>query len=281
MSDAIASSRGRYADVNGVHLYYERHGDGQPLVLLHGGLGSVEMWGAALESLAADRHVIAVDLQAHGRTADIDRPITTEAVAEDVAALIGHLGLGGADVMGYSFGGNIALGVAIAHPELVRRLVVVSSPLRRSAFYPELAVQQRNMLAPQTAEMMRPSPLYQTYARIAPRVEDWPRLVRKMGEWITTDWDVTAVVAKLPMPALIVAADADAFPPSHAVETFELLGGGRRDAGWDGAARPLSRLAILPGTTHYTIVDSPALLAATTAFLDARAPQRAGPARNS
>lgn len=263
---------GGYADVNGVHLYYERHGNGRPLVLLHGGLGSTGAWGTTLDSLAAGRHVIAVDLQAHGRTADVDRPITTGAVAEDVAALVRHLKLPRADVMGYSFGGNIALGVAIAHPELVRRLVLVSAPLRRSAFYPALAVQQRNMLDPQTAEMMKQSALYETYARIAPRVDDWPRLVRKMGAWITTDWDMSGDFAKLSMPVLVVAADADAFPPEHAVEAFELLGGGKSDAGWAGTDRPASRLAILPGTTHYTVFSDPALIGAVVRFLDAEEP---------
>ena len=269
---AAVTAPGRYADVNGIRLYYERHGSGRPLVLLHGGLASTDGWGPTLEALAAGRHVIALDLQAHGRTADIERPITTEAVAEDVSALIRHLRLPQADVMGYSFGGNVALGVAIAHPELVRRLVIVSAPIRHGAFYPELAVQQRNMLDPRTAEMMKASPLYQTYARVAPRPEHWPRLVRKLGEWITTDWDVSADVARLRMPVLVVAADADAFPPSHAVEVFALLGGGRRDAGWDSADRPASRLAILPGETHYTIFAAPALVAAVTSFLDAEPP---------
>src|SRR3982074_2565307 len=131
-----------YADVNGIKLYYETHGAGRPLVLLHGGLGWSGMFGPNLAELAKGRQVIAVDLQAHGRTADIDRPLSTELMADDIAALIRHLKLERPDIMGYSLGGGVALQTAIRHPELVGKLVVVSAPIRRSAFYPDILTQQ-------------------------------------------------------------------------------------------------------------------------------------------
>ena len=129
--------RHRYAEVNGVRMYYEEHGSGQPLILLHGGLGSGDMYAPILPLLAKGRRVITVDLQAHGRTADIDRPLRYETLGDDVAGLIRHLGLTQTDVMGYSFGAATALRTAIQHPDLVRRLVVTSIPCRRDGWYPE------------------------------------------------------------------------------------------------------------------------------------------------
>src|SRR4030095_10493075 len=131
------TAKGNYATVNGLKMYYEIHGAGKPLILLHGGLGAIEMFGPNLPVLAKRRQVIAVDLQGHGRTADIDRPIRLELMADDIAALIKHLGLERADVMGYSMGGGVALRTAIQHPELVRKLVAISIPFKRSGWYPE------------------------------------------------------------------------------------------------------------------------------------------------
>ncbi|PYP70353.1 MAG: alpha/beta hydrolase [Gemmatimonadetes bacterium] len=258
---------GTYADVNGIKLYYEIHGVGRPLILLHGGLGAIEMFGPNLAALAKGRRVIAVDLQGHGRTADIDRPLSVELMADDIAALIGHLGLERSDVMGYSLGGGVALQTAIRHPEVVGKLVVVSTPFRRSAFYPEILAQQ-GQVGVAAAEAMKQTPMYQLYSRIAPRPEDWPRLLGKIGEAMKQDFDFSREIAGLGATTLIVAADADIFPPAHAVEMFALLGGGQRDGGWDGSGRPKSRLAILPGLTHYTIFSAPALAATVIPFLD-------------
>jgi pimeloyl-ACP methyl ester carboxylesterase len=261
---------GHYADVNGIKLYYEIGGTGRPLVLLHGGLGAIEMFGPNLPALASGRQVIAVDLQGHGRTADIDRPLSVELMADDIAALIKHLGLESADVMGYSLGGGVALQTAIRHPEVVRKLVVVSTPFKRSAFYPDILAQQGQVGAG-AAEAMKQTPMYQLYASIAPRPEDWPRLLGKIGEAMHQDFDFSKAIAGIKATTLIVAGDADIFPPAHAVELFGLLGGGQRDGGWDGARRPKSRLAILPGLTHYTIFSAPALAATVIPFLDERA----------
>jgi pimeloyl-ACP methyl ester carboxylesterase len=258
---------GHYADVNGINLYYETLGTGRPLILLHGGLGSGEMFGPNLSALANGRQVIAVDLQAHGRTADIDRPLNTELMAGDIAALITHLKLERPDLMGYSLGGGVAFITALRHPELVGKLVMVSTPIRRSAFYPEILGQQGQVTAA-AAEAMKQTPMYQLYASVAPRPEDWPRLLTKIGDAMQNDFDYSTEVARLTATTLIVAGDADIFPPAHAVEVFGLLGGGKRDGGWDGSGQPRSRLAILPGLTHYTIANAPALSAVAVAFLD-------------
>ena len=258
---------GKYADVNGIKLYYEIHGTGHPLVLLHGGLGATSMFGPNLPALAKGRQVIAADLQGHGRTADIDRPISPELMAEDIAALIKYLKLDRPDVMGYSLGGGVAFFVALRHPELVGKLVLVSTPIRRNAFYPDILGQQGQVTA-EAAEAMKQTPMYQLYASIAPKPEDWPRLLTKMGESMKNDYDFTKEFGKLQPTTLIVAADADIFPPAHAVEVFGLLGGGKRDGGWDGSGRPKSQLAILPGLTHYNIGSAPALSAVVIPFLD-------------
>ena len=258
---------GHYADVNGIKLYYEIHGTGRPLILLHGGLGAIEMFGPNLTILAKRHQVIGVDLQAHGRTADIDRPIRTELMAEDIAALIKHMKLERPDVVGYSLGGGVAFFVALRHPELVRKLVIVSTPIKRNAFYPDILVQQ-GQVTPAAAEAMKQTPMYQLYASLAPRPEDWPRLLGKIGDAMKEDFDLSGEVGKIEAPTMVVAGDADIFPPAHAVEVFGLLGGGKQDGGWDGSGRPRSRLAILPGVTHYSMGTEPALAATVLPFLE-------------
>ena len=260
---------GQYADVNGINLYYESYGTGAPLILLHGGLGSGEMFGPLIPALAERHQVITVDLQGHGRTADIDRPLDVRLMAGDVAALIDHLGLDRPDVVGYSLGGGVALHTAAKYPAVVGRLVVVSANIRRDAIYPEMLAQQGQVSAA-AAEFMKDTPMYELYQRVAPRPEDFPRLLDKIGETMSKDFDFTEEVRSLQASTLIVAGDADMAPPSHYVEVFSLLDGGLRDGGWMGEGRPKGghALAILPGLTHYNIFSSPLLAAATLAFLD-------------
>jgi len=260
---------GAYAEVNGINLYYETHGAGRPLVLLHGGLGSGEMFGPILPALSERHQVIAPDLQGHGRTADIDRPLDVRLMADDIAALIDHLGLEAPDVMGFSLGGGVALLTAIKYPSRVRRLVAVSAHVRRDAIYPQLLAQQGQVNAA-AAEFMKETPMYELYQRVAPRPEDFPRLLDKAGQAMAKDFDFTEEVRGLQVPTLIVAADADMAPPSHYVEVFNLLDGGLRDGGWMSEGRPKGghALAILPGLTHYNIVDSPLLAATVLAFID-------------
>jgi pimeloyl-ACP methyl ester carboxylesterase len=266
---SATSGTGAYADVNGIHLYHETHGSGRPLILLHGGLGSGEMFGPILPTLAANHRVIAPDLQGHGRTADIDRPISIELMAGDVTALIEHLGLDKPDVVGYSLGGGVALFTASQRPDLVRKLVLVSANARRDAIPPEMLAQQGQVNAA-AAEFMKDTPMYQLYQRVAPRPEDFGRLLDKIGASMAKDFDYSEVVRALQVPTLIVAADADMAPPSHYVEMFKLLDGGLRDGGWMGEGRPKGghALAIVPGTTHYNLGVSPLLAAVTLDFLD-------------
>ncbi|WP_200214081.1 alpha/beta fold hydrolase [Micromonospora coerulea] len=255
-----------YADVNGVRLWYEIHGTGRPLVALHGGYGAVEMFAAILPALAERRQVILVDLQGHGRTADVDRPLRFESMADDIAALIEHLDLPETDLLGYSLGGGVALRTAIQHPGLVRRLALVSSPCKRQGWYPEVLAAMATQ-DERVAEQMRGTPPHELYTRVAPRPQDWPTLWVKTGDLLRQEYDWSAEVAALAMPVLLVFADADSIPVTHMAEFFGLLGGGHRDAGWDGSDRPAARLAVLPGLTHYDIIGAPALPAAVLPFL--------------
>jgi len=264
-----ASGPGRYADVNGLRLYFEVHGTGEPLVLLHGGVAGLAMLGTILPALAATRRVIAVELQGHGRTADVDRPLRYETMADDSAALLVHLGIERADVMGYSLGGGVALQTAFRHPDRVRRLVVASTVYARSGWYPEVLAEFDRM-GPKTAAGLEQSPLSQLYPDVS-----WPALFAKIGALQRQDYDWSRQVAALTLPVLLVFADADAVRTTHMMEFFALLGGGQRDAGLDGAGRPLAQLAILPGRTHYDIIADPALAPLITPFLDSALPRRA------
>jgi pimeloyl-ACP methyl ester carboxylesterase len=260
---------GQYAEVNGINLYYETMGIGRPLILLHGGLGSGEMFGPVRPALAERHQVIAVDLQGHGRTADIDRPIDIRLMADDIAALIDHLDLEKPDLVGYSLGGGVALQTAVKYPDKVGRLVVASAHVWRDAIPPEMLAQQAQVNAA-AAEFLKDTPMYQLYQKVAPRPEDFPRLLDKIGESMAQDFNFTEEVRGLQLPTLIVAADADMAPPSHYVEMFKLLDGGLRDGGWMGEGRPKGghALAILPGLTHYNLGASPLFATVTLGFLD-------------
>ena len=262
---------GGYATMNGLNLYYEIHGSGQPIVLLHGGFGLTGMFSDILPLLARNRRVIAVDLQGHGRTADSDRPLRFELMAEDVAALIAHLQLGRVDLMGYSLGGAVALRTAMDHPEVVRKLVIVSTPHKRAAWYPDMVAAMEQMSAA-AAPFLFETPMYRAYVAVAPDPEQFAVLCDKMGDLLREDYDWSDEVAALTMPTMLVFGDADSLPPMQAAQFFALLGGGQRDGGWDRAGMTIHRLAILPGTTHYDIFCSPALAPAVTPFLDAPMP---------
>ena len=269
---STAQGNGEYADVNGIHCYYETHGTAaqRPLVLLHGGLGSGELFAPVLPAVADRFRVILPDLQGHGRTPDIDRPIDARLMADDIAALIDHLGLDRPDVVGYSLGGGVALQLATRHPDRVGKLVVISAHIRRDAIYPDMLAQQ-GQVSSAAVEFMKGTAMYQLYQRVAPRPEDFGRLLDKIGASMAQDFDFSDEIRGLSVPTLIAAADADMAPPSHYVEVFALLGGGRRDGGWQGEGRPAGghALAIIPGATHYDVYQSPVLAAAVLDFLDA------------
>jgi len=241
----VTQNRGNYAEVNGLNMYYEIHGTGEPLVVLHGAYMTIDAMGELVASLAEARRVIAVELQGHGRTADIDRPISYEQMADDVAALLRHLGIGAADVFGYSMGGGVALQVAIRHPEVVRRLVVASASYTSDGAHPELL----EMIPTLTPEAFAGSPIEEEYLRLAPNPEDFPTLVAKLKR---LDMDHFAwppeEIGGISSPTLIIVGDSDAILLEHAVEMFRLLGGGVMG---DLAGLPKSQLAVLPGTTHF------------------------------
>jgi pimeloyl-ACP methyl ester carboxylesterase len=238
-------SVGQYADVNGLRMYYEVHGKGQPLVLLHGAFSAIgSSFGKMLPGLAQGRQVIGIEMQAHGHTADIDRPLSIAQLADDTAAFITQRGQGRADVLGYSMGGAVALQVAIRHPQVVRKLVVMSVASKGSGIHPGLM----DGLGQMQPEMMHGSPWHDEYIRIAPRPEDFNRLFAKKTEMDRGLQDVPdEAIRSLPMPVLLVIGDSDLARPEHAVELFRLLGGG---VFGDVAGLPKSRLAVLPGTTH-------------------------------
>lgn len=259
---------GSYVTANGLDLWVRTVGQGRPMVLLHGGLGSGEMFGAVLPALSREHRVVLVDLQGHGRTADVDRPLDVRTMADDVAAVIGALGLDRPDVVGFSLGGGVALQTAIRHPGAVRRCVAASANVRRSALHPEILAQQ-DQFGAAAAPMLEGTPMHELYQRVAPRPQDFPRLLDKIAAAMAQDVDFSDDVRGLTVPTLIVAADADMAPPAHYVEVFALLGGGQRDGGWTGEGRPAGghALAILPGLTHYDLVDSPLFAAVTLDFL--------------
>ncbi|HEY0606072.1 MAG TPA: alpha/beta hydrolase [Herpetosiphonaceae bacterium] len=267
---ANTPANGKYAPVNGLNLYYEIHGSGEPLILLHGGVTPSEVLGANLEELIKHRQVITPHVQAHGHTRDIDRPLRTETMADDIAALIAHLGLAQVDLMGFSLGGGVALQTAIRHPALVRKLVVVSAPMRRNASYPEVLASFDAMSsnAPHIAASVKQSPLAEMYPDA-----DWELIFTKVGDLVSRDYDWSDQVAGITAPTMLVFADADSILPEHMVEFYRLLGGGRRDAGLDGSLRPAAQLAIVPGTTHYTIMSTAQVAQLVVPFLNAPLPK--------
>lgn len=267
MTTSTNNPAGKYASVNGINLYYEVHGTGQPLILLHGGFGTFEMFSALSPALAQNHQVIGVDLYGHGRTALTDRPFTFEHMADDIAGLLDHLGLAKTDLLGYSLGGAVALQTAIRHPGRINKLVLISTPFKRTGWHPEMQAGMAS-IAP---EFFLETPLHDAYVRVAPKPEDFPRFVATMQKGMSQDYDWTEQVSALKPPTLIIAGDSDGFPPSHAVEFFTLLGGGLRDAGWNGEHLIPSQLAILPGATHYNIVFRADLLLPVLApFLDGK-----------
>lgn len=260
--------RSGHVPAGAIKLHYEVHGvGGTPLVLLHGGIDPNTV-AVPLARLSEDRQVVAFHLQGHGHTPNLDRPMSYEAMADDVAAAMERLGLGEADLMGYSMGGGVALQVAIRHPERVSRLVAVSFPFASEGYHPEVTEAFRQM--PANAEVIAGQVAGSPDGEAWPEIDQtaWATLFRKVGEMNAAGWDWSEDVARIEAPTLLVFADADIMGPAHAAAFYALLGGGLRDAGQDGSLRPPHQLAILPRTTHYDLPASPLLTAAVTSFLD-------------
>jgi pimeloyl-ACP methyl ester carboxylesterase len=251
--------------VAGADIHYEIHGEGPPLVLLHGGVNPSDTFGAPLAAMARTQRVIAIHLRGHGLSTDTDAPWSAETMADDVAAVLEQLGIERAGFMGYSLGAGVAIQVAIRYPELVEKLVAVSVAFRADGNYPEVrqAFAQMPAMAAAIGEQLAASPLAQLYPGV-----DWERMMQKSAEMNLPDHDWTGGIKAIQAPTLLVFADADSIRPEHMVEFWKLLGGGLRDAGLDGSQRPESQLAIIPNATHYSVIQSPLLIEVATAFLN-------------
>lgn len=258
-----------YVEANGLRYYFEVHGEGEPLLLLHGGLGSIEMFGPVLPMLAERRTVIAVDLHGHGRTSLGERAISIPDMGDDMAVILAEFGFREVDVLGYSLGAGVGLRLAVQHPHSVRRLALVSGGFARDGFYPEVLAMQAEVGAGM-AEAMKETPMYRSYAAVAPHPEDFPRLLDRMGELMRAPYDWSEEVRGLSMPVMLVYGDGDMYRPEHMVRFYQLLGGGLRDAGWMREDMSQNRLAILPDLTHYEIFLAPAMAETVLPFLDGR-----------
>jgi pimeloyl-ACP methyl ester carboxylesterase len=262
------SSKTGYIPANGVSYYYEIHGRGEPVLLLHGGLGSIDMFAPnLLPALAKERQVIAVDLHGHGRTTLGDRPIWLPDIGNDLAIVLKELGYDKVDVAGYSFGAGAAFRLAVQHPNLVRRLALVSAGFSQDGFYPEMLPQQAAVGAAM-ADMMKETPMYKSYVAVAPRPQDFPKLLDRMGELMRKPYDWSEDVKKLQGPVLLVHGDSDMFRLEHVVKFYQLLGGGLKDAGWMREHKSKNQLAILPDLTHYEMFMSPQLTSTLLPFLN-------------
>ena len=260
-------SKSGHATVNGLNYYYAVYGTGEPLLLLHGGLGQIEMFGPNLTKLAQSRQLIGVDLQGHGRTALGDRELSLVNMGNDMAGVLKKLSYDKVDVLGYSMGGGVAFQFAVQHPELVRRLVLVSTPFSQDGFYPEMLPQQA-ALGAAMAEQMKETPMYKSYVAIAPHPEEFPKLLDAMGAYMRKSYDWSAEVKKLTMPVMLIYGDSDMFRPEHEVKFYQLLGGGLKDAGWQREHMSQNRLAILPNLTHYEMGLAPQLVDTALPFLN-------------
>lgn len=256
-----------YVPVEGGKVYYATYGEGAPLVLLHGGLMTIETFGPVLDTLAARRKVIAVEAQGHGRTGPLDRPMSFAGMAADVAEVLKALELTQVDVLGYSMGGIIALRLALDHPGMVKRLAIASAPFAYSGWH-DYNQQGMRSLSAADAPMMVGTPLYEAFAAVNPEPEaNFPKLLDQM-KYMGEDYDYSAEIGNLGMPTQLIYGDWDAVRTSHVAKFFELLGGGLQDALWDGSGMNQNRLAVLPGVTHYTMMVEPKMAETALGFFE-------------
>ncbi|MDX2056178.1 MAG: alpha/beta fold hydrolase [Gemmatimonadales bacterium] len=255
-----------YAPVNGLKMYYEIHGRGEPVVLLHGAFMTITSnWDGWIGELTKTRKVIAIEMQGHGRTADTRREFSSDHLADDVAALLGHLGIPRADVIGYSMGGGVAMRVAVRHPDRVRKVVVISSPFRRDGVIPEGQDALRNL----TAEVFKGSPIESEYRRLSPTPDQFARFVERMVAANDNGIDLTAdQLRATTAPMFFIHGDAEGIRLDHVAEMFRLKGG---EVHGDMRPRSASRLAVLPNTTHVTLMDRMStIVPMVNDFLDAK-----------
>jgi pimeloyl-ACP methyl ester carboxylesterase len=253
-----------YAPVNGLRIYYEVHGAGAPLVLLHGSYMTIDLnWSRLIPQLARSRTVIALEMQGHGRTADSERPFSYSTLADDVAGVLKHVGIGRADVLGYSLGGTVALESAIRHPTLVQNVIFISSVFRYDGWVKEA----RDLFPTLSPGFFEKTPLKAEYDRLAPDRRHWGAFVTKLAKFDATPFDLGAEnIRALTCPALIIKGDNDGVELTHIAEMYKLLGGDRMG---DTAGLPRSRLAVLPAMTHVGLMGETERLASfINAFLD-------------
>lgn len=256
-----------YVPVDGTDVYFEVRGEGDPVLMIHGAFASGHAFQPLLPRLSAEHRLMTVDLQGHGRTADRNGPLTYERLADDCAAVVRRLAPEGCAVVGFSLGGGTAQQLAFRHPDLVRRLVVISAPFRQDGWHADVLVGFRSVRAASMPDF-EGTEMYRNHVALAPKPDEFPLLLDKLGTLLgghAYDW--TEQVRALGMPTLIALGDADSLSPAHAAEFFALLGGGQRDGGWEGEHMSTSRLAVLPGVRHYDILESTLLAESLAGFL--------------
>lgn len=255
-----------YAPVNGLQMYYEIHGSGEPVVLLHGAFMTITTnWDGWIAELAKTRKVIAVEMQGHGRTADIPRDMTYEDLADDVAALLDQLKIPRADLIGYSLGGSVAMECAIRHPDRVRKAVIISSTFRSDG----MVAGAREAIMGLTADVFKGSPIETEYKRLSPTPGEFPMLVQHVVSMAAKGYDFGAEKLKATTaPMFFIHGDADGVRLAHVAEMFRLKGG---ETHGDMGPRTASRLAILPNTTHVTLMQRMSIIVPmVNDFLDAK-----------
>jgi pimeloyl-ACP methyl ester carboxylesterase len=253
---AEAQAVGNRVQVNGMQMYYEVSGAGDPLVVLHGAYMNIPSMGAIIPMLAKTHKVYALEFQGHGRTTDIDRPITYQNLADDVAAFMDAVKLPKADVFGYSMGSAAALQLAIRHPDKVNKLVAASVAYDAKGWQPAFTA----MIPSMTPEMLVNTPLPAEYRKLAPDPNGFPELARKLIQLEKEPMAWETDVRKLKMPVLIISGDADVATLEHTVSLFRILGGG--EMGDMGKPLSAARLAVLPATSHTAVITQPDLLLA-------------------
>jgi pimeloyl-ACP methyl ester carboxylesterase len=255
-----------YAPVNGLKMYYEVHGSGKPVILLHGAFMTItNNWDGWIRELSKTRKVIAVEMQGHGRTADIDRDITSENLADDVAALLTYLKIPRADLIGYSMGGEVAMQCAIRHPDNVRKAVIISSTFRSDG----AVAGASDSISKLTADDFKGSGLDTEYAKLSPTPNDFPKLVQRLVATTSKPYDLGAdKLRATKAPMFFIHGDADGVRLEHIAEMFRLKGGGTHG---DMGPRSASRLAVLPKTTHVTLMQRMSIIVPmVNDFLDAK-----------